>query len=87
MPLITDPDSARSFSCILKVNKEKVFSVLFYLLLTVGTGTTGTFLSVFSYLQVNYCRSQGFSKVFCLLMEGSGSESVQINTDPEGPKT
>jgi hypothetical protein len=32
-------------------------------------------------------RNQGFSYYFCLMMKGSGSESVQMMTDPEGPKS
>ncbi len=30
-------------------------------------------------------KNQGFSYFYCLMMEGSGS--VQIMTDPDGPKT
>jgi hypothetical protein len=69
--------------------KNYVSFDVFFLLLTVST-----FPSVLQTQRLHVikksqnCRNQGFSKIFSLLMEVSGSGSVQITTDPDpwGPK-
>jgi hypothetical protein len=88
MDPVLDPDPYLFFSGFQNANKKQVFCLLPYLLLL------HLHLSVFSYIKLlisqNTCRNQGFfSSVFGLLMEGSGSGSEQIisNPDPGGPKT
>ncbi len=64
--LITDLDPAFIFSGIQDANKKNLSSL--FLFITVPF--EGTFTSVFKNIK---SRNQGFSKYFCLLMEGFGS--------------
>jgi hypothetical protein len=61
-------------------------SPVFYLLLLKGTFTRTSFFKVKESLKMSQnIRNQGFPYYFCLMMQGSGS--IQIMTDPGGPKT
>jgi hypothetical protein len=82
--MIRDPDPALFVCDFQEANKKKIFA---YYFLQVYFYQSSKLLKV---KPLNN-RNQGFSSLFCLLMEGSeaGSGSVQIITDPDpgGPKT